>query len=105
MYFTFTTLTSVGFGNVAPNTPNEKIYAIVVMMIGCKYEIKLPLGKISTSFFLKNAKLGSAYLHNCLLLIHFFSSDVRQYFRKCERHYPKAIFRNGSVSLSHAKSP
>ena len=36
MYFTFTTLTSVGFGNVAPNTPNEKIYAIVVMMIGCK---------------------------------------------------------------------
>ena len=40
MYFTFTTLTSVGFGNVAPNTPNEKIYAIVVMMIGCKYEMK-----------------------------------------------------------------
>ena len=36
MYFTFTTLTSVGFGNVAPNSPNEKIYAIVVMMIGCK---------------------------------------------------------------------
>merc|ERR1712018_420159 len=34
MYFTFTTLTSVGFGNVAPNPPNEKIYAIVVMMIG-----------------------------------------------------------------------
>ena len=40
MYFTFTTLTSVGFGNVAPNTPNEKIYAIVVMMIGCKYDMK-----------------------------------------------------------------
>ena len=36
MYFTFTTLTSVGFGNVAPNTSNEKIYAIIVMMIGCK---------------------------------------------------------------------
>ncbi len=36
MYFTFTTLTSVGFGNVAANTPNEKIYCIVVMMIGCK---------------------------------------------------------------------
>ncbi len=39
MYFTFTTLTSVGFGNVAPNTPNEKIYAIVVMMIGCKKKL------------------------------------------------------------------
>lgn len=39
LYFTFTTLTSVGFGNIAPNTPNEKIYAVVVMMIGCKYYI------------------------------------------------------------------
>ena len=58
MYFTFTTLTSVGFGNVAPNTPNEKIYAIVVMMIGCKYEIKLPLGKIPTSFFSEKRKIG-----------------------------------------------
>ena len=36
LYFTFTTLTSVGFGNVAPNTPNEKIYCVCVMMIGCK---------------------------------------------------------------------
>ena len=36
LYFTFTTLTSVGFGNVAPNTPNEKIYCVIVMMIGCK---------------------------------------------------------------------
>ena len=37
MYFIFTTLTSVGFGNVAPNTANEKIIAILVMLIGCKY--------------------------------------------------------------------
>ncbi len=37
MYFIFTTLTSVGFGNVAPNTGNEKIIAIIVMLIGCKY--------------------------------------------------------------------
>ena len=38
LYFTFTTLTSVGFGNVAPNTPNEKIYCVIIMMIGCKYQ-------------------------------------------------------------------
>ena len=37
MYFLFTTLTSVGFGNVAPNTPAEKIVAIVFMLTGCKY--------------------------------------------------------------------
>lgn len=36
LYFTFTTLTSVGFGNVAPNTDPEKIFTICVMLVGCK---------------------------------------------------------------------
>ena len=34
MYFTMTTLTSIGFGNVAPNTDMEKIFSIFAMMIG-----------------------------------------------------------------------
>lgn len=37
LYFTFSSLTSVGFGNVAPNTDTEKIFTIIVMLIGCKY--------------------------------------------------------------------
>ena len=37
MYFIFTALTSVGFGNVAPNSVPEKIYSIIVMLVGCKY--------------------------------------------------------------------
>lgn len=37
LYFTFTSLTSVGFGNVAPNTDAEKIFTICVMLVGCKY--------------------------------------------------------------------
>lgn len=37
LYFTFSSLTSVGFGNVAPNTDVEKIFTILVMLIGCKY--------------------------------------------------------------------
>jgi hypothetical protein len=36
LYFTFTSLTSVGFGNVAPNTDAEKIFTICVMLVGCK---------------------------------------------------------------------
>ena len=36
MYFTMTTLTSIGFGNVAPNTKYEKVFSIVAMMIGGK---------------------------------------------------------------------
>ncbi|XP_063843739.1 potassium voltage-gated channel unc-103-like isoform X27 [Scylla paramamosain] len=34
LYFTFSSLTSVGFGNVAPNTDVEKIFTILVMLIG-----------------------------------------------------------------------
>nr|XP_053642214.1 potassium voltage-gated channel unc-103-like isoform X11 [Cherax quadricarinatus] len=34
MYFTFSTITSVGFGNVSPNTDCEKIFTIIVMLLG-----------------------------------------------------------------------
>ncbi|VEL38842.1 unnamed protein product [Protopolystoma xenopodis] len=36
LYFTTTSLTSVGFGNISPNTSNEKIFAILAMLIGGK---------------------------------------------------------------------
>ncbi|XP_042354280.1 potassium voltage-gated channel subfamily H member 2-like [Plectropomus leopardus] len=34
LYFTFSSLTSVGFGNVSPNTNSEKIFSICIMLIG-----------------------------------------------------------------------
>jgi potassium voltage-gated channel Eag-related subfamily H member 2 len=37
LYFTFTILTSVGFGNVAPVTNYEKVFTIFAMMVGCEY--------------------------------------------------------------------
>lgn len=37
LYFTFSSLTSVGFGNVSPNTNSEKIFSICVMLIGCEW--------------------------------------------------------------------
>ena len=36
LYFTFTILTSVGFGNIAPLTNYEKVFSIFAMMLGCK---------------------------------------------------------------------
>ena len=36
LYFTFTSLTSIGFGNVAPNTNAEKIFSIFAMLLGCE---------------------------------------------------------------------
>lgn len=41
LYFTFSSLTSVGFGNVSPNTNTEKVFSICVMLIGCKDTISL----------------------------------------------------------------
>ena len=37
LYFTFSSLTSVGFGNVSPNTNNEKICSVLIMLVGCKF--------------------------------------------------------------------
>ncbi|XP_055314848.1 potassium voltage-gated channel subfamily H member 8 isoform X2 [Sitodiplosis mosellana] len=34
LYYTFTSLTSVGFGNVSANTKTEKVFTIVMMLIG-----------------------------------------------------------------------
>jgi hypothetical protein len=39
LYFTFSSLTSVGFGNVSPNTNSEKIFGIFVMLIGCEFDL------------------------------------------------------------------
>lgn len=43
LYFTFSSLTSVGFGNVSPNTNSEKIFSILIMLIGCKYFVRIIL--------------------------------------------------------------
>lgn len=41
LYFTFSSLTSVGFGNVSANTSYEKIFCVIMMLIGGKYVIKM----------------------------------------------------------------
>ena len=49
VYFTITGLTSVGFGNVTPNTEAEKIFTITLMLMGCKYYLLLLLPTIDRS--------------------------------------------------------
>lgn len=39
LYFTLSSLTSVGFGNVCANTDAEKIFSICTMLIGGVYRI------------------------------------------------------------------
>lgn len=45
LYFTMTSLTSVGFGNIAPSTDIEKIFAVAIMMIGCEYDTWCGVGQ------------------------------------------------------------
>lgn len=52
MYFTFSSLTSVGFGNVSPNTNSEKVFSVIVMLVGCKLENGQNLSKIISSTLL-----------------------------------------------------
>lgn len=42
LYFTCTSLTSVGFGNVSANTNSEKIFSIIVMLVGGKMRHQVP---------------------------------------------------------------
>ena len=37
LYFTMTSLTTIGFGNIAPSTDGEKIFSVAMMMVGCEY--------------------------------------------------------------------
>ncbi|VDK53777.1 unnamed protein product [Gongylonema pulchrum] len=35
LYFTLSTITSIGFGNVSATTDSEKIFTIIMMILGC----------------------------------------------------------------------
>ncbi|XP_037086191.1 potassium voltage-gated channel subfamily H member 8-like [Pollicipes pollicipes] len=43
LYFTCTSLTSVGFGNVSANTNSEKIFSVVVMLVGDRHAMSVSL--------------------------------------------------------------
>ena len=38
LYFTLSSMTTVGFGNVSANTNGEKIFSVIVMLIGGENE-------------------------------------------------------------------
>lgn len=37
LYYTLTSLTTIGFGNIAPTTTAEKLFGCVTMLLGCEY--------------------------------------------------------------------
>ncbi|XP_069787305.1 potassium voltage-gated channel subfamily H member 1a [Narcine bancroftii] len=49
LYFTMTSLTSIGFGNIAPTTDGEKIFAVAMMMVGSLLYATI-FGNVTTIF-------------------------------------------------------
>lgn len=45
LYFTMTSLTTIGFGNIAPTTDVEKMFSVAMMMVGCKYLFSFSIKK------------------------------------------------------------
>ncbi|XP_072106088.1 voltage-gated inwardly rectifying potassium channel KCNH6-like isoform X4 [Mobula birostris] len=69
LYFTFSSLTSVGFGNVSPNTNSEKIFTICVMLIGSLMYASI-FGNVSA--IIQRLYSGTARYHTQMLRIREF---------------------------------
>ncbi|XP_054471146.1 potassium voltage-gated channel subfamily H member 7-like [Anoplopoma fimbria] len=69
LYFTFSSLTSVGFGNVSPNTNSEKIFSICVMLIGSLMYASI-FGNVSA--IIQRLYSGTARYHAQMLRVREF---------------------------------
>ena len=67
LYFTMTCMTSVGFGNVAAETDNEKIFTICMMIIaGERRDIDVGVGfYVAISEKVRMLIVGICFVHNC----------------------------------------
>ncbi|XP_051809624.1 potassium voltage-gated channel subfamily H member 2-like [Acanthochromis polyacanthus] len=69
LYFTFSSLTSVGFGNVSPNTNSEKIFSICVMLIGALMYASI-FGNVSA--IIQRLYSGTARYHTQMMRVREF---------------------------------
>ncbi|XP_050535811.1 potassium voltage-gated channel subfamily H member 2 isoform X3 [Daktulosphaira vitifoliae] len=69
LYFTFSSLTSVGFGNVAPNTDAEKAFTICVMLVGSLMYASI-FGNVSA--IIQRLYSGTARYHTQMLRVREF---------------------------------
>ena len=62
IYFTFITITTVGYGDLAPTLPFAKISAIITMLIGAIY-MAMPLAVLGTTFEEVYEEHAKNYVH------------------------------------------
>uniref|UniRef100_A0A8C2BTM9 PAS domain-containing protein n=1 Tax=Cyprinus carpio TaxID=7962 RepID=A0A8C2BTM9_CYPCA len=106
LYFTFSSLTSVGFGNVSPNTNSEKIFSICVMLIGSLMYASI-FGNVSA--IIQRLYSGTARYHMQMLRVkefirfHQIPNPLRQRLEEYFQHswtYTNGIDMN-MVRLRH----
>uniref|UniRef100_H3ARA5 Potassium voltage-gated channel subfamily H member 6 n=1 Tax=Latimeria chalumnae TaxID=7897 RepID=H3ARA5_LATCH len=89
LYFTFSSLTSVGFGNVSPNTNSEKIFSICVMLIGSLMYASI-FGNVSA--IIQRLYSGTARYHTQMLRVkefirfHQIPNSLRQRLEEYFQH-------------------
>ena len=82
LYYTMSSLTSIGFGNVAANSDNEKIFTCVMMLIGSLLYATI-FGNVTTIFTqmysatARYHEMLSRYAHPMIFLLAHWSIDVR----------------------------
>ncbi|XP_026079075.1 potassium voltage-gated channel subfamily H member 6 [Carassius auratus] len=89
LYFTFSSLTSVGFGNVSPNTNSEKMFSICVMLIGSLMYASI-FGNVSA--IIQRLYSGTTRYHTQLLRVkefirfHQIPGELRQRLEEYFQH-------------------
>ncbi|KAK7134410.1 hypothetical protein R3I93_017732 [Phoxinus phoxinus] len=101
LYFTISSLTSVGFGNVSPNTNSEKLFSICVMLIGSLMYASI-FGNVSA--IIQRLYSGTTRYHTQLLRVkefirfHQIPGDLRLRLEEYFQHawsYTNGINMNG----------
>uniref|UniRef100_A0A3Q2WQC5 Ion transport domain-containing protein n=1 Tax=Haplochromis burtoni TaxID=8153 RepID=A0A3Q2WQC5_HAPBU len=111
LYFTFSSLTSVGFGNVSPNTNSEKIFSICVMLIGSLMYASI-FGNVSA--IIQRLYSGTARYHTQMLRVrefirfHQIPNPLRQRLEEYFQHawsYTNGIDMNAVSTGPHTPKP
>ncbi|KAJ8384846.1 hypothetical protein AAFF_G00197560 [Aldrovandia affinis] len=105
LYFTFSSLTSVGFGNVSPNTNPEKIFSICVMLIGSLMYASI-FGNVSA--IIQRLYSGTARYHTQMLRVkefirfHQIPGGLRQ---RLEEYFQHAWSYTNGIDMNAVASP
>lgn len=88
LYYTFTSLTSVGFGNVSANTKSEKVFTIVMMLIGGKTRKAFYFRQVlrAVSNFYRTFTFSLAAIMHAVVFGNVTAIIQRMYARRSQYH-------------------